>query len=146
MVSLPCRAAKKRNYLPTLLIKVFATTLQERWEEPDAEYASPKLTQHSGDGSKAGQQQKARRFMPFSVGARDCAGQSLARMNYTTTVAMLLSHFSFKLAAEVCLSFQQHVFIALVTSERGMSLVASCQGWVRSSRAPRYHGSEVKKP
>ena len=47
--------------------------------------------------------------MPFSVGARDCAGQSLARMNYTTTVAMLLSHFSFKLAAEVRLDLQQHV-------------------------------------
>ena len=107
---------------PALLIEFSKLlTLQERWEESDAEYASPKLTQPSGGSGKAGQQQKARRFMPFSVGARDCAGQSLARMNYTTTVAMLLSHFSFKLADEVRLGFQQNAFIALIASEHAIS-------------------------
>ena len=39
--------------------------------------------------------------MPFSAGQRDCIGQNLARMNYVTTVAMLLSRFSLKLAIPV---------------------------------------------
>ncbi|EIE18620.1 cytochrome P450, partial [Coccomyxa subellipsoidea C-169] len=44
---------------------------------------------------------RAKRFLPFSAGTRDCVGQSLARMNYTTTVAMLLAHFKFQLTPEV---------------------------------------------
>ena len=39
--------------------------------------------------------------MPFSAGQRDCIGQNLARMNYVTTVAMLLARFSLKLAIPV---------------------------------------------
>lgn len=39
--------------------------------------------------------------MPFSVGPRDCIGQNMARLNYQTTVPMLLSQFKFKLADEV---------------------------------------------
>lgn len=66
-------------------------SVQERWEEPDAEYAA----------SDAADGQKVKRFIPFSHGNRDCAGQSLARINYTTTVAMLLANFSFRLADEV---------------------------------------------
>ena len=42
-----------------------------------------------------------KRFIPFSIGPRDCIGQNLAKVNYQTTVPMLLSHFSFKLAEEV---------------------------------------------
>ncbi len=42
-----------------------------------------------------------KRFLPFSSGTRDCVGQSLARMNYTATVAMLLAHFKFELADKV---------------------------------------------
>ncbi len=42
-----------------------------------------------------------KRFLPFSSGTRDCVGQSLARMNYTATVAMLLAHFRFELAGRV---------------------------------------------
>ena len=42
--------------------------------------------------------------MPYSQGARDCAGQSLARMSYTATVAMLFAHFSFVLTPEVLYS------------------------------------------
>ena len=44
---------------------------------------------------------QVKRFVPFSVGPRDCIGQNLAKVNYQTTVPMLLSQFSFKLADEV---------------------------------------------
>lgn len=44
---------------------------------------------------------RVKRFLPFSAGTRDCVGQSLARMNYTATVAMLLAHFRFQLADRV---------------------------------------------
>ncbi|KAL4444154.1 hypothetical protein ABPG75_011891 [Micractinium tetrahymenae] len=40
------------------------------------------------------------RFFPFSQGARDCVGQSLARLNYTATLAALLGRFSFRLATQ----------------------------------------------
>ena len=51
--------------------------------------------------SKTSGMLQVRRFMPFSVGPRDCIGQNLAKVNYQTTVPMLLSNFSFKLAGEV---------------------------------------------
>ena len=51
--------------------------------------------------SKTFEMLQVRRFMPFSMGPRDCIGQNLAKVNYQTTVPMLLSNFSFKLAEEV---------------------------------------------
>ena len=51
--------------------------------------------------SKTSELLQVRRFMPFSVGPRDCIGQNLAKVNYQTTVPMLLSNFSFKLAEKV---------------------------------------------
>lgn len=45
---------------------------------------------------------KPQRFIPFSIGARDCVGQTLARLNLSTTLAQLYGSFTFKLAAEVC--------------------------------------------
>ena len=51
--------------------------------------------------SKTFKMLQVRRFMPFSVGPRDCIGQNLAKVNYQTTVPMLLSNFSFELAEEV---------------------------------------------
>ena len=44
---------------------------------------------------------KPQRFIPFSVGARDCVGQTLARLNLSTTLAQLYGSFAFKLAEEV---------------------------------------------
>ncbi len=44
---------------------------------------------------------KPQRFIPFSIGARDCVGQTLARLNLATTLAQLYGSFTFKLAAEV---------------------------------------------
>lgn len=41
------------------------------------------------------------RFMPFSLGGRDCVGQTLAKLNLTTTLAQLYGSFTFKLAEEV---------------------------------------------
>jgi len=42
------------------------------------------------------------RFMPFTQGPRDCVGQTLARLNLSTTLAQLFGSFSFRLAEEVC--------------------------------------------
>lgn len=44
---------------------------------------------------------KPQRFIPFSLGARDCVGQTLARLNLSTTLAQLYGSFTFQLAAEV---------------------------------------------
>ena len=44
---------------------------------------------------------RGRRYLPFGDGMRSCVGQSLAKMNYTATLALLLSHFSFRLADRV---------------------------------------------
>ena len=52
----------------------------------------------SGQTVPGAEECKVRRWMPFSSGQRDCVGQSLARMNYITTVAMLLARFSLRLA------------------------------------------------
>lgn len=65
----------------------------ERWEEPNAEFLP---------GSKR-REAAIKRFMAFGVGPRQCIGQSLARMMHDVGVAILLCHFSFKLAPEVCM-------------------------------------------
>ncbi len=75
---------------------------QERWDDADAEYEQPppgRPPAACADGDSS-QPARARRFFPFSLGRRDCVGQSLARMNYLATVATLLSEFRFRLADE----------------------------------------------
>ena len=52
---------------------------------------------------------RVKRFIPFSDGRRDCVGQALGRLNYTSTLARLLGNFHFELAPEVlllCLFFR----------------------------------------
>ena len=44
---------------------------------------------------------KPQRFVPFAQGNRDCVGQTLARLNLSTTLAQLYGSFSFQLAEEV---------------------------------------------
>jgi cytochrome P450 len=39
--------------------------------------------------------------MPFLEGNRQCVGMALARVNYTATLATLLSRFSFRLADDM---------------------------------------------
>lgn len=48
---------------------------------------------------------KAKRFLPFMEGARSCAGQALAVMNLTATLAMMYGSFTFRLAEEVGMPF-----------------------------------------
>lgn len=69
--------------------------MQDRWLDPEAEYAAMPSPYNKGAKSK--------RLFPFSQGQRNCVGRGLAQMNYTTTVAKLFSHFSFKLADQVCI-------------------------------------------
>ena len=44
---------------------------------------------------------QVKRFMPFLEGNRQCIGMSLAKLNTTTATALLLSHFTFRLADDV---------------------------------------------
>lgn len=44
---------------------------------------------------------KAKRFIPFSNGRRNCIGQPLAKMNIMAMLAELLGRFHFELAPEV---------------------------------------------
>ena len=44
---------------------------------------------------------RPKRFIPFSAGARDCVGRSLATINYKMLLALLLGSFRFRLATEV---------------------------------------------
>ena len=99
--------------------------LQERWEVPGAEYvplpaaksgAAGTTSVHvtaSADAPKEAaaeaddediNEHRVKRFTPFSVGPRDCIGQNFAKINYQTTVPMLLSNFTFKLSDEVSVS------------------------------------------
>ena len=105
--------------------------LEERWLKPGAEYASSQPlgkgtaasaapssesqpdeadeastlsaggVPASGADSSRSKEQAPLRWLPFGLGPRDCIGQSLARLNYTATLATLLGHFSFRLAPEV---------------------------------------------
>ncbi|KAK9837127.1 hypothetical protein WJX81_004899 [Elliptochloris bilobata] len=90
-----------------------AEFLPERWLESDAEYArwppegGPAETGPAShcspdpEASWQGGQTRARRFMPFLEGSRQCVGMSLARMTTATTVAALLSCFTFRLSDDM---------------------------------------------
>ncbi|GAB4815787.1 hypothetical protein N2152v2_002833 [Parachlorella kessleri] len=47
------------------------------------------------------QTERALRFLPFSAGPRDCIGQNLAKLNYMTTLAVLLGRYRLWLAPEM---------------------------------------------
>lgn len=81
----------------------------------------PQVTAEAATGKSAaaegGSEARAKRFLPFSAGTRDCVGQSLARMNYTTTVAMLLTHFKFQLTPEVIALAPITLFFTCISAE-----------------------------
>ncbi len=93
---------------------------QERWADPEAELWSPAGGERAKGGAPGGPAEggapgaascegpdgsaagggRAKRFLPFSAGARDCVGRSLATINYKMLLALLLGHFRFRLADE----------------------------------------------
>lgn len=76
--------------------------MQERWLEDSAEYWEPELSGSGASGERdEAQRQQYKKYIPFGDGMRGCIGQSLAKMNYTATTALLLSHFTFRLADTV---------------------------------------------
>ena len=82
----------------------WGAAVQERWDDANAEYCQHPGGEASATLPSSSQEAgRAKRFLPFSLGRRDCVGQSLARMNMTATIATLLSEFSFCLADEVLL-------------------------------------------
>lgn len=67
----------------------------ERWLEIPSESFVYSSTDPHADG------QDSITYMPFSEGHRNCAGQSLAKMETLTFIAKLLSTFQLMLAPEV---------------------------------------------
>ena len=69
---------------------------------------------------------RPQRFIPFSIGARDCVGQTLARLNLATTAAQLYGSFTFRLAAEVrCLPSVLHTGLSARSFFRSHSWVCT---------------------
>ena len=89
------KADEDCNNRPTLRCK--------HWIASAMHSSSAMSCNHGGDADtyESEGQGRVKRFLPFSLGTRDCVGQSLARMNATTTVAMLLARFKFQLADKV---------------------------------------------
>eukprot|EP00884_Botryococcus_braunii_P006038 jgi/Botrbrau1/15435/Bobra.43_2s0060.1 len=95
--------------------------LPERWLTPGTEYADklpmpadfyegwydqPEGRQESIEDAVdpdeiAKESQQAKRYMPFSEGARNCVGQQLAKVSVVATTACLLSRFHFRLGDQM---------------------------------------------
>lgn len=72
----------------------------ERFLDPSAPFVaggqgSAAADDDDNDAAAAGSE-AARRFLPFSLGARDCVGQALARTALVAELATLLGRFSFE--------------------------------------------------
>ncbi|CAL8468141.1 g7680 [Coccomyxa elongata] len=73
------------------------------WEEPEV-FKPERFLEEGAEDAKGALQVNGRtpvRFMPFSMGGRDCVGQTLAKLNLATTLAQLYGSFTFKLADEM---------------------------------------------
>lgn len=104
--------------------------MQERWDDADAEYCQHPGGEASATLPSSSQEAgRAKRFLPFSLGRRDCVGQSLARMNMTATIATLLSEFSFCLADEVLL-----LLLSASHSLHGCRCCTQQSGWAADER------------
>lgn len=118
---------------------------QERWLKENAEYWTP---QPSITGSEAGsaavrktdsgEELRFKKYMPFGDGMRACVGQSLAKMNYTAATALLLSHFTFRLADRVrgAALLSAHVIsrfnanLPIIACMQDLELVYPCLGCI----------------
>lgn len=80
----------------------------------------------SADGD-APASKRPKRFIPFSFGARDCVGRSLATINYKMLLAVLLGNFRFRLAEEVpaCRDLWEGLCLFESVKER-IALTCSC--------------------
>lgn len=80
---------------------------------------------------------RVKRYIPFSDGRRDCVGQALGRLNYTSTLARLLGNFHFELAPEVLAGCRptydqarDHVrILKAYTLERNLYFHTACDCW-----------------
>eukprot|EP00884_Botryococcus_braunii_P008587 jgi/Botrbrau1/1772/Bobra.0217s0027.1 len=86
-------AVEGAEYYPVGGIKQDAGSREQAPGCPPAEATSKE------NGSQA--HQRPIRYVPFGAGPRQCIGLSLARQNIATTVALLLSNFTFKLAEQM---------------------------------------------
>ena len=55
----------------------------------------------TGECCCSGGADRAKRYIPFADGPRNCIGQSLAQTTLPITLGALLSHFTFRLADQV---------------------------------------------
>lgn len=62
------------------------------WELPD-EFLPARWSVPRADYMEGKSNEDVKRFIPFSIGSRDCVGQSLAKMNMAAQLAVLLSRF-----------------------------------------------------
>ena len=69
---------------------------------------------------------RARRYMPFAEGARNCVGQSLAKMSLAATIASLLQTFTFRLAEQ---ARTKCVLAALGHGQAEVGLRATHRDW-----------------
>ncbi|EIE20661.1 cytochrome P450 [Coccomyxa subellipsoidea C-169] len=76
---------------------------KDLWEDPE-DFKPERFFEDGAEDAKGLDQVNGRtpvRFMPFSMGGRDCVGQTLAKLNLATTLAQLYGNFSFRLADEM---------------------------------------------
>eukprot|EP00884_Botryococcus_braunii_P003512 jgi/Botrbrau1/13161/Bobra.0187s0109.1 len=74
------------------------TFLPDRFLEPGCELAK---APHNADPKMLENDRPAKRFMPFSEGARNCVGMGLAKVVMPATLAALYSRFTFQLAPQM---------------------------------------------
>eukprot|EP00884_Botryococcus_braunii_P020070 jgi/Botrbrau1/6747/Bobra.0324s0032.1 len=110
--------------------------VSERWEDAALEFVERKASGSQSSAQRQGEDEddydldisgghgRVRRFHPFGDGMRSCIGQSLARMNVPTAVAMLVCAFRFKMdkSIEDAGTFDLECARATLQQEHGLPL------------------------
>lgn len=76
-------------------------TPQDHSQTPQDDPQISGVTSPTPKGQGTASQDQAKRFLAFSDGPRSCVGQPLAWINVTSTLAVLLAKFHFRLADKV---------------------------------------------